>query len=202
MFDIPAWKLVLYIVLFLLIIFSFWMTDKRNRKNNLNESEYITTMDENGYYVPTERKGEDPKILRTLGSKISCDALREVLGQRIKFGEKIDGTKSHLSGNPFEVDCFEPISKIGIDYNPKNFYSYEHPTDFNRDVYEFYDRQSISASKKDQINMLSHKYFEIPYTVDMCEQKNEELVCNNNVPNMVRKERIKDYIKRKLEDIF
>ena len=91
----------------------------------------------------------DPANIKNLGTRLSCDLLKDITGQQISLNQGIQGTKSFLSGNKLSVDCIEPYSGIALDYLPEQFFYYDNKGP-NEDVYEFYDRVALNEYKKEK----------------------------------------------------
>ena len=142
----------------------------------------------------------DPIGLRDVGTRISCDTLGEVTGQKIEINKPIDATKSFISGNKLSVECIEPLSGVAIDYLPREFYEYNQ--NGPRDIYEFYDRFALQTYKMDEFSQKNIKYVNIPWTADHCTEKNGKRICENNPNINIRKTRLRKYITEKLKTIM
>lgn len=173
-------------------------------QNSLMNQEAMFEIDGNTYIISNmgTSKKTDPTNLKNVGTRISCDILKDITGQQVITDAEIKGTKSFISGNKLSVECIEPYSGIALDYLSKDFYSYKNGGP-NRDVYEFYDRVALNEYKKESLINGGIKYLSIPYTVDHCSKNTyEETICENNPPINVRKERIKNYLNSKINDIL
>ena len=140
----------------------------------------------------------EPKVIKSIGSKLVCDSLEELTGQKVKINRNIEGSRSMLSGNPQKVDCFDQSNGIAAGYKPYEFYTYEGSNNVNKDVYDFYNRMALDASMKDTLGKMDVVYIDVPYTVDKCEKVNGELKCSKFVEESVRRKRITNYFKSKL----
>lgn len=166
--------------------------------------EAMFEIDGNTYIISNmgSSKKTDPANLKNVGTRISCDILKDITGQQVMTDAEITGTKSFISGNKLAVECIEPYSGIAIDYLSKDFFSYKNGGP-NKDVYEFYDRVALNEYKKESLINGGIKYVSIPYTVDHCSKNAEgDTVCENNPSINVRKERIKNYLNSKINDIL
>ena len=175
-----------------------------NRLSNSIESK-VVEIDGMHYIIPTFTSiKSDPKDIKNIGSKLACESVGEILNQHVKHNMEIPGSKSFLTGNPLQVDCFDPSTKIMVDYNTENFYSFKGSDRYNKDFYEFYDRLALDSLKKEKIKELGYEYIEVPYTTDLCkkDEKTNRIICNEKTSNSERKIKIKEYIRQQLINIF
>ena len=166
----------------------------------LGKQEAMFEIDGNTYVISNMGGATktDPEPLKNVGTRISCDILMDVTGQRVLNNEGIRDTSSFISGNKLSVDCIEPHSGIAVDYLSEDFHKYDGKPP-NKDVYEFYDRVALSEYKKEKLNDAGINYLTIPYTVDHC---SEPGVCEKNPPINVRKQRIRKYISTRINDFL
>jgi len=170
----------------------------------MGKQEAMFEIDGNTYIISNmgNNKKVDPANLKNLGTRISCDLLKDITGQQIMTDASITGTKSFISGDKLSVECIEPYSGIAIDYLSKDFYSFKNGGP-NKDVYEFYDRVALNEYKKENLVNGGIKYVNIPYTVDHCTKNSKgEYKCEDNPSINIRKQRIKNYLNSKINDIL
>jgi len=170
----------------------------------MGKQEAMFEIDGNTYVISNMglNKKSDPSNLKNVGTRISCDILKDITGQQIISDAGINGTKSFISGNKLSVDCIEPYSGIAIDYLPKDFYSFSNGGT-NSDVYEFYDRVALNEFKKENLTNGGINYVSIPYTVDHCSKNSKgEYVCEDNPSITTRKKRVKDFLNTTINDIL
>ena len=175
-------KTLLYILFMIILIWQLTMSEN----SLMGKQEASFELDGNTYIISNMGNSEtqkDPLNFKNIGTRLTCDALRDITGQDIKQGEEIDGTKSFISGHKITADCVEPYSKTVIDYLPQEYYN----TKNSKNIYEYYDRIALNEFKKQKLNNMGYNYFSIPYTVDYKSESN---------PNIKqRKDRIKEYMK-------
>jgi hypothetical protein len=191
---------ILYISFLLILIWQLVFSEN----SLLGKQEAMFEIDGNTYIISNmgTSKKSDPANLKNVGTRISCDLLKDITGQQIISDAGITGTKSFISGDKLSVDCIEPYSGIAIDYLSKDFYSFKNGGP-NKDVYEFYDRVALNEYKKENLINGGINYVNIPYTVDHCaKNKNGDYVCDDNPSISVRKQRIKTYLDSKINDIL
>jgi len=194
------YALIYYIIFLILVTLIFWAIED----STINKfGTKLIEVDGQQYVVPdfTALEG-DPKVIKSIGSKLVCDSLSELTGQKVKINRNIEGSRSLLSGNPLKVDCIDQSNGIAAGYKPYEFYMYEGKNNLNKDVYEFYNRLALDASMKDTLGSLDVSYIDVPYTVDKCEKINGKLKCNKFVDENVRRKRITKYLKTKLGQVL
>ena len=195
--ELEKIKTFLYIILILVILWQLTLSEN----SLLGKQEASFELDGNTYVISNMGNAKhqlDPADLKNVGTRISCDTLKEVTGQQVLQNHEINGTKSFISGKKLSVSCVEPYSKIAIDYLPEGFYSYGKSSP-SKDVYEFYDRVALNKYKEDELKKGGMNYFTIPYNVD--HDNCETGKCR--IPDMkTRKNRIRDYIQNRIENIL
>lgn len=188
--------LIYYFIFLIIITLIFWAIED----STINKfGTKLVEVDGQQFVVPdfTALEG-DPKILKSIGSKLVCDSLERLTGQKVKINRNIENSRSLLSGNPLKVDCLNPSNGIAAGYKPYEFYNYQGRDNVNNDVYEFYNRLAIDASMKDTLSSMNITHIDVPYTVDKCEKVNGKLKCSKFVDEKVRRKRIDNYLKSKL----
>lgn len=188
--------LIYYFIFLIIITLIFWAIED----STINKfGTKLVEVDGQQFVVPdfTALEG-DPKILKSIGSKLVCDSLERLTGQKVKINRNIENSRSLLSGNPLKVDCLDQSNGIAAGYKPYEFYNYQGRDNVNNDVYEFYNRLAIDASMKDTLSSMNITHIDVPYTVDKCEKVNGKLKCSKFVDEKVRRKRIDNYLKTKL----
>lgn len=171
--------------------------------SNFEQGTKVVEIDGVQYMVPDFKPREfDPKSIKSIGSRLTCESLGEILGQKVKYNSTVPGSKSMISGDSLYVDCHEPNTNIMVDYKPMKLYDFNGSDHINNDVYEFYNRLALDNLKKDKISQLRYNYIEVPYSVDICEYNNGEKSCEENKPYSLRKSRIKNFLHEKLLEVF
>ena len=189
------------LVLIITTAIFYWLEMK------LMESGYIeqrvVEIDGNKFLVPTfVLRDSDPRKISDVGSKLTCESMNEVLGQKTEYNKYFGDVKSVVSKKGTYVDCYEPKTSIAVDYLAEDYYKFNGPDYINGSVYDFYNRMAINESKKEKLFQKKLNYLEVPYNVDICELKDGVYHCDKNTPISLRKERIKSYLKEKIIDIL
>lgn len=173
-----------------MIILIWQLTMSENSLMGKQEASF--ELDGNTYIISNMGNADhqkDPLSFKNIGTRITCDALRDITGQEVKVNPELDGTKSFISGHKLTADCVEPFSKTVIDYLPKEYYDFSN-TKNNKDIYEYYDRIALNEYKKEKLLNLGYNYFTVPYKLD--NDKGEI----SNVKD--RKEKIKSFMEDKM----
>ena len=195
-------RLVKSILMMIIITFIFYWLEMK-----LLESGYIqqkiVDIDGNKFLVPTfVLPDSDPAKLSSVGSKLTCESLAEVLDQQVEKNKYFGDIRSVVSKKGTYVDCYEPKTNIILDYLSQDYYKYDGPDYKNLDVYDFYNRMAINESKKEKLFAKKNNYFEVPYTVDICKEIGGKTVCDKNTDHKIRKERIKSYLREKIATLI
>lgn len=179
----------------------FWLEMKLLESGFIEQK--MVDIDGNKFLVPTfVIPDSDPSKISNVGSKLTCESLSEVLGQKIEKNRYFGDVKSIVSKRGTYVDCFEPKTNIIVDYLPEDYYRYDGPDYKNGSVYDFYDRMAINESKKEKLSLRKFNYLEVPYSVDICENVDGKTVCDKNTSHDTRKSRLREYLREKISGII
>jgi hypothetical protein len=179
----------------------YWLEMKLLESGYIQQK--IMDIDGNKFLVPTfVLPDSDPSRISSVGSKLTCESLSEVLGQKVEKNKYFYNIRSIVSKGGTYIDCYEPKTKIGIDYLSKDYYKYNGPDYKNSNVYDFYNRMAINESKKEKFLEQKNNYLEVPYNVDICDNIDGKIVCDDSLSHSIRKRRIKEYLKEKLSTIL
>jgi hypothetical protein len=190
------YAIIYYLIFLVLMTMVFWFIED----STINKfGTKIIEVDGQSFLVPdfTALEGE-PRLIKSIGSKLTCDSLEKITGQKIKINRNLEGSRNLLSGNTLKVDCLDEANNISAEYKPREFYTFEGKNNINEDVYEFYNRLAIDASKKDFLSSQQKLHIEIPYTIDKCETIDGKLKCEKYVDESIRRKRIYNYMKKKI----
>lgn len=174
-----------------------------SEESTLGKQEAMFEFDGNTYVISNMGKtNSDPIDIKNVGTRISCDMLKDVTGQNVSLNHNIKDTKSFISGNSLSVQCIEPFSGVAVDYLSKEFYEYN-MGDINKDVYEFYDRMALNEHKNQELSQKGIKYIRIPWLVDHCTKaENNKYKCEDRPSIQKRTERVKTYLQKILNESF
>lgn len=185
-------KKILYYLLFTAVLTIFlWYFDKR--LSNKFETKTIEIDGKTYFITDLKTSLNEPKKIKNLGTELVCSSLSDILGKKIYKNKGIERQYSIVTGDEHIVDCYEKNTKIAADYIPEEVFNYEGISNYNKDVYEFYDRLAILSDKKQKLINNGYNYIEVPYTVDKYD--------NNNDPK-IRQQRIKDYISKEIKRLL
>ncbi len=190
----------IFMIIITTMIF-MWLEKKIMESGYIEQK--VVDIDGNKYLVPTfVMRPSDPKKIVTIGNKLTCESVAEVLGQRTEVNKYFEDIKSPVSKKGTYVDCYEPKTNLLVDYLSEDYYSYKGPDYINSDVYDFYNRMAINESKKEKLLEKKFNYIQIPYKIDMCQSVDGKTVCDTQTSPEVRKKRIKDYLREKIVSIL
>jgi hypothetical protein len=198
---------ILFYCIIIFIIFMVYMYIDNNYNNYKikNDSKIIDLGDGRRVMIQeleNGRKEEEPRVIKTIGSKLVCDVVAELTQQNILVDHKLPNTKSPISGGQLSTDCYLDGLNLAFDYNPKELYEFNSSSFLTKDIYEFYYRLAIKESKKDQLSEKGISLINIPYFVDMCVENKNSYSCEERVNLATRKERIKNYIKNNINSLL
>lgn len=189
------------IMIIITTVIFMWLEKKIMESGYIEQK--IVDIDGNKYLVPTfVMRPSDPKKIAGIGNKLTCESMAEVLGQTTEINKYFDDIKSPVSKKGTYVDCYEPKTKLLVDYLNEDYYSYKGPDSVNNDVYDFYNRMAINATKKEKFAEKKLNYIEIPYKIDICQELDGKTVCDSKTPLEKRKQRIKEYLREKIVNIL
>lgn len=163
----------------------------------------IIDVDGNKFMVPTfVFRDSDPRKISDIGSKLTCESVSEILGQRPESNKYFNDVKSVVSKKGTYVDCYEPKTNVAVDYLSDDYYKFKGPDYINTDVYDFYNRMAITEAKKEKLFEKKLNYIQVPYKIDICQNIKGVSKCDKKTPIDVRKKRIKEYLRQKIIDIL
>lgn len=163
----------------------------------------IIDVDGNKFMVPTfVFRDSDPRKISDIGSKLTCESVAEILGQKPESNKYFKDIKSVVSRKGTYVDCYEPKTSVAVDYLSDDYYKFKGPDYINTDVYDFYNRMAITESKKEKLFDKKLNYIQVPYKIDICQNIKGVSKCDKKTPIDVRKKRIKEYLRQKIIDIL
>ena len=148
--------------------------------------------------TPQQDIVKEPKPIKSLGEKLTCEMLKKVTGKTVYSGMSVNGLDTIFGRTGGKVDCSEPLGSITVDYHNEDYYTFSGPNYRNGDILEFYNRIANDEYKKDQLRESNIIHIDVPYTVDMCEGTGEDKKCSRSVPLNIRRERIERYLREKL----
>lgn len=198
-------NIAFYIFVILLIGIIFIYLDRNYSNSKINKDSKIYDLGNGRKILGQEMRmqtEEEPRMLKSIGSKLLCDSITEITNQKVLIDHKIPGTRSPISGVQLGSDCFLENLNVAFDYNPKEIFEYEKPDAITKNIYEFYYRLAIKESKKDQFNNKDIKFIEVPYYVDMCVKNGKDYNCDDKTDISTRKHRIKTYLRENIDKIL
>ncbi len=165
-------------------------------KDNLNDiSDEIYVFKENG------------RKFRSIGEKLCCKVVEEYLGRQVLNNIRPDFLKNPKTKRNLELDVYDPVLKIGVEYNGQQHGNEDETIDENvkdslnhfgmseKDYNDqkYRDKLKIELCKKEGV-----KLFIVPYTVDSIKSGKK----NKYQPQEKREEMIKNFLIPKIVDHF
>ena len=88
----------------------------------------IIDVDGNKFMVPTfVFRDSDPRKISDIGSKLTCESVAEILGQKPESNKYFKDIKSVVSRKGTYVDCYEPKTSVAVDYLSDDYYKFKGP---------------------------------------------------------------------------
>ena len=136
----------------------------------------------------------NPNIARkvSMGEELTTKALETLLGRPVQSQIRPLFLRNPETGRPLELDCYDPVSRIAVEYSGRQHY--EFPSSFFTNEQDFYNQVYRDQLKRELCDKNGVYLITVPYSVDMCVDQN----CVISVPREVRYERIYNYLKDQL----
>jgi hypothetical protein len=169
------------------------MSGTSMNRNGPNVAETITTNGVN-VLVPNSRGKININQVRkvSIGEELTTKALESLLGRQVKSQIRPLFLRNPETGRPLELDCYDPISQIAVEYSGRQHY--EFPSSFFTNVDDFYNQIYRDQLKRELCDKNGVYLIVVPYWVDMCKDKK----CSTSVDRRIRYDRIYEYLKRQL----
>jgi hypothetical protein len=126
---------------------------------------------------------------KSRGEEITCRALEQVLGRKVQVGVRNLGIINPETGRQLEIDCYDPVEKIGVEYNGAQHYLFS--PKYHKTEHDFMAQLRRDAYKSQQCSNMDICLISVPYTVDTCELTHDKP--KRRTPNQ-RFKRVKDYL--------
>lgn len=136
----------------------------------------------------------NPNVARkvSMGEELTTKALEALLGRQVQSQVRPFFLRNPETGRPLELDCYDPVSRIAVEYSGRQHY--EFPSSFFTNEQDFYNQVYRDQLKRDLCDKNGIYLITVPYSVDMCIDQN----CLISVPREIRYERIYNYLKEQL----
>jgi hypothetical protein len=137
----------------------------------------------------------------SIGEEITVQAFESIIGRKVETQIRPLFLKNPETGRPLELDCYDSISRIAVEYSGRQHY--EFPSAFCSTEQDFYDQVYRDQLKRQLCDRNNIYLITVPYTIDMCEENivnDSELKCMTSVPRQIRYQRIKKYLEDKLKE--
>jgi hypothetical protein len=136
----------------------------------------------------------NPNVARkvSMGEELTIKALEALLGRQVQSQVRPFFLRNPETGRPLELDCYDPVSRIAVEYSGRQHY--EFPSSFFTNEQDFYNQVYRDQLKRDLCDKNGIYLITVPYLIDMCIDQN----CLISVPREIRYERIYNYLKDQL----
>ena len=137
----------------------------------------------------------------SIGEEITVQAFESIIGRKVETQIRPLFLKNPETGRPLELDCYDSISRIAVEYSGKQHY--EFPSAFCSTEQDFYDQVYRDQLKRRLCDQNNVYLITVPYTIDMCEENiadNGEPKCVTSVPRQIRYQRIRKYLEDRLKE--
>ncbi len=136
----------------------------------------------------------NPNIARkvSMGEELTTKALETLLGRQVQSQIRPFFLRNPETGRPLELDCYDPVSRIAVEYSGRQHY--EFPSSFFTNEQDFYNQVYRDQLKRELCDKNGVYLITVPYSIDMCVDQN----CVISVPREIRYERIYNYLKEQL----
>ena len=154
--------------------FGFFYRFKQNREPELP-----------GTRIPSEYIRKRKPRAPSKGEQFMRESFEDLLGRRVLFNYRPNILKNPITGKNLELDCYDHVSKIAVEYNGKQHYHFSKR--FHKTIEDFQAQIWRDELKKMLCVQNGIVLISISYEVDA------------NCRGIERKERIYNYLSEKLE---
>ena len=136
----------------------------------------------------------NPNVARkvSMGEELTTKALEALLGRQVQSQIRPFFLRNPETGRPLELDCYDPVSRIAVEYSGRQHY--EFPSSFFTNEQDFYNQVYRDQLKRELCDKNGVYLITVPYSIDMCVDQN----CVISVPREIRYERIYNHLKEQL----
>lgn len=145
------------------------------------------------YFDPNGRKFD------SIGEKYSCKIFEEFLGRKVVLHLRPDWLKNPMTNRNLELDMYDPVTKIAIEYNGIQHYRYQPSmqdsiSDVNYQMYK--DQIKLEKCRNEDVHLIV-----VPYTVDTMKYVNGKMR-NVKMTENEREIKLRSYILPQLQRFF
>lgn len=140
-----------------------------------------------------------------VGEKITCKVFEEFLGRQVLTNIRPDFLKNPYGKNPkyvrnLELDMFDPITNIAIEYNGVQHYKYV--SSMHKDEEDFEYQKIKDEFKIKRCKEVGVKLIVVPYTVDTGYINKDGKFVTKYKGNEYREEKLRNFLLPKLEALM
>lgn len=115
-------------------------------------------------HLPCPINEPNKKSRRWKGEEYCCMALENIVGHKVQRNIRPDFLKNPETCRNLELDCFDPETKIAVEYN--GIQHYEYPNIFHQSEKIFQDQVYRDTIKNELCQKNGITLITVPYTVD------------------------------------
>ena len=185
LFCLVSWKFwaLILIVLFILLYLIFG----GNRDYEVVGLQPLLLTQHNDTFSP--QPSTQPELGHTsIGEQLTRKAFETLLGRKVLYNYRPDFLKNPITGRNLELDCYDKVLKIAVEYNGEQHYHF--PNRFHKTEEEFQLQQQRDELKKQLCTQNGIFLICIPYSIDS--------KCDSNQ----RYQRIYNFLSRHLNTLF
>lgn len=135
---------------------------------------------------------ENGRRFGSIGEKLCCKILEEHLGRQVKIHERPDFLKNPETGRNLELDVYDPITKVAIEYNGQNHYDFVER--FHNDMDDVNRQKKRDLIKINKCVEAGVKLIIVPYTIDVGKKGSDGKWRTVSVSQRVREMKLRSYI--------
>ena len=154
----------------------------------------VGSFNRNLLHVPVKRYtfGENGRKFGSIGEKLCCKVLEEFLEREVKVGIRPNFLKNPETGRNLELDVYDDQTKIAIEYNGQNHYSFV--DQFHKNNEELTSQMKRDKLKVELCKKAGIKLIIVPYTIDAGKKGQDGKWKTNSVSPEIREAKLTSYI--------
>ena len=203
MFPEFSWQICIIILVILIIIIIIYISYNHyyypsNNNNDNNDSHHYKEIPEVDKYVFKENRN-----LKSPGERATCKVFEEYLGREVRVNKRdYPFLKNPETNKALELDFYDPVTKIAIEYNGQQHYTFPNGLHATRD--KFIDQIYRDSIKKELCEKNGIKLIIIPYTVDIIKKKYLGLTDEEKAKQILKdkEDKIRAYLTPILDEIL
>ena len=133
----------------------------------------------------------------SIGEKLCCKIFEEYLQRKVVLHLRPNFLKNPLTKRNLELDIYDPITKIAIEYNGAQHYKHVPTMENDLNYQKYRDDLKVSLCVKEGVSLIVVKY-----TVDTTRYDKNGVLKNARLSEEEREYKLRKYIEPELDKIF